>query len=350
MPKNGKNLFFDEILCYTGDIPKFSTFPTDFSTMGNHVSQWKTLLYEYTSFSKDMLFHPLDKWFFSCSKGFFSERKIFLHTFSCPASFDLPQTLDCGQAFRWCPAPAEQCDRWEGAAANHWLSIEKKGDSLLFTFPHKDDLSFWKTYFDLSQDYASLRQEIGALHPVLQKAADFAPGIRLLCQEPWETLCSFIISQNNHIPRIKGIIQRFCEAFGEPLPLPGWYSFPTPEKIASLSLEDLAPLRAGFRGKYLLDAARKVTAGEVDFSRITGEETDFGRKELQKILGVGPKVAECVLLFGFHKTECFPMDVWMKRAMETLLPGVTPQDLGPWAGLAQQYLFHYSRMHPQLFP
>ena len=108
-------------------------------------------------------------------------------------------------------------------------------------------------------------------------------------------------------------------------------------------------MRCGYRGAYVLDAARQVAGGLVDLERIDQEPAAFGREELQRIKGVGPKVAECALLYGFHKTECFPMDVWMKRAMAALLPGVRPEDLGRNAGLAQQYIFHYSRMHPELF-
>ena len=183
----------------------------------------------------------------------------------------------------------------------------------------------------------------------MAEAAAFAPGIRILRQEPWEALCSFIISQNNHIPRIKGIIERLCQRLGAEIPGTAWHAFPTAERLAACSLEDLAPLRAGFRAKYLLDAARKVASGQVDLARVAAAPVEEGRRELQTIFGVGPKVAECALLYGFHKTECFPLDVWMKRAMATLLPGRRPEEFGENAGLAQQYLFHYSRMHPELF-
>ena len=267
-----------------------------------------------------------------------------------PRSFDLAQTLDCGQAFRWVELARKGEDSlWEGAAFGRVLRLEQRGDRVWFYCSPEELESTWRSYFDLDTDYGEKRKRLGAMSPALREAAAFAPGIRILRQEPWEALCSFIVSQNNHIPRIKGILQRLCDAFGEPIPGTGWHAFPRPEVLAGKTAEDLAVLRAGFRAKYLVDAARKVASGQVDLDLVSQAPVEVGRQELQKIFGVGPKVAECALLYGFHKTECFPMDVWMKRAMATLLPGRDPKEFGKDAGLAQQYLFHYSRMHPELF-
>lgn len=267
-----------------------------------------------------------------------------------PVSFDLAQTLDCGQAFRWVELSREgEHSLWEGAAFGKVLRLEQRGDRVWFLCSQEDLETTWREYFDLDADYEQKRAQLSSMSPALEEAAAFAPGIRILRQEPWEALCSFIISQNNHIPRIKGIIHRLCSSFGEPIPGTEWHAFPTAQGLASRTLEDLAPLRAGFRAKYLLDAARKVASGQVDLDLVSRAPVEVGRQELQKIFGVGPKVAECALLYGFHKTTCFPMDVWMKRAMATLLPGRSPQEFGENAGLAQQYLFHYSRLHPELF-
>lgn len=266
-----------------------------------------------------------------------------------PASFDLAQTLDCGQAFRWRPVNEDSPSFWEGVAFDRYLRLERQKDVLLLYCSQEEFQNFWRSYFDLDEDYEAMRSELSALCPALKSACDYAPGIRLLRQNPWEALCSFLISQNNHIPRIKGILQRLCQQFGSPIAHTGWHAFPTAAALASARLEDLAPIRAGFRAKYLLDAAKKVACGEVDLDKIFLSSVEYGREELQKILGVGPKVAECTLLYGFHKTTCFPMDVWMKRAMAVLLPGRSPLEFGTKAGLAQQYLFHYSRMHPELF-
>ncbi|MDD6446716.1 MAG: DNA-3-methyladenine glycosylase 2 family protein, partial [Ruminococcus sp.] len=181
-----------------------------------------------------------------------------------------------------------------------------------------------------------------------KEAQQYAPGIRILSQEPWEALCSFIISQNNNIPRIKGIIDRLCRQYGEPIG-DNLYAFPTAERLSRCTVDDLAPLRSGFRAKYIVDAATKVATNEINLHEIKKMPVEQARKELMKIKGVGPKVADCTMLYGMGKKECFPMDVWMKRAMEVLFPNLTPEDFGTNAGIAQQYIFHYSRMNPQLF-
>lgn len=265
-----------------------------------------------------------------------------------PACFDLAQTLDCGQAFRWELDP-EDPSLWRGAAYGRPLSLRQAGEYIELSCSQEDFELIWRGYFDLGEDYGYIRAELSQFSPVLAEAAAFAPGIRILRQEPWEALCSFVLSQNNNIRRIKGIIGRFCQLFGCPIDGSGLYTFPTPERIAALSPADLEPLRCGYRAGYVRDAAQKAAGGQIDFARILAEPAGFGRQELRKINGVGPKVAECTLLYGFHKTECFPMDVWMKRAMAQLLPGIKPEDFGPHAGLAQQYIFHYSRLHPEVF-
>lgn len=161
-------------------------------------------------------------------------------------------------------------------------------------------------------------------------------------QEPWEALCSFIISQNNNIKRIKGIVERLCQSFGEPI-ADGVYNFPSYEVLARLSETDLAPLRCGFRARYIIDASRKVSSGEVNLERLKTCPIDEARQELIKITGVGAKVAECALLYGCGRIEGFPMDVWMKRAMTALFPDGLPECALPYAGIAQQYIFHYVR-------
>ena len=269
---------------------------------------------------------------------------------SIPDLFDPEETLTCGQAFRWKEVLGEDgVPCWEGVAKGHVLRLRKEQKNILFFCSRQDFDDIWRDYFDLEQDYEEKRTFLASLSPVLSNAAEYAPGIRILRQEPWEALCSFIISQNNNIPRIQGIIDRLCRLLGDPIPGSSHYTFPGPEKLAACTVEDLAPLRAGFRAKYLIDAAQKVADKKIDVQKIARSPAEFGRNELQKIMGVGPKVAECALLYGFHKTDCFPMDVWMKRAMEVLLPEMTPADFGENAGLAQQFLFHYSRMHPNLF-
>lgn len=258
---------------------------------------------------------------------------------------DLEQTLDCGQSFRW----TKQDDgSFSGVAFDRYVNISLDGTDMIIKNAAEADRGLWFDYFDLSLDYGKIREEISQIHPVLKDAAKYAPGIRILRQEPYEALCTFIISQNNNIKRIKGIVQRLCESFGDVIE-DGIYTFPTAEKLAGLTPEDLAPLRAGFRNKYIIDSARKVASGEVDLELCKTADYEASRAELMKIKGVGVKVADCTLLFGMHRIEAFPVDVWMKRAMEKLFPGMTAEDFGEYAGIAQQYIFHYSRMHPELF-
>lgn len=263
-----------------------------------------------------------------------------------PALFSPAETFTCGQAFRFREvSPGE----FEGIAFGRRICVKEEPQGILLSCTPEEFEETWKDYFDLEEDYDAKRAALSSLSPVLREAAAFAPGIRLLRQDPWETLCTFILSQQNNIPRITGLTERLCSLLGDPIPKTERRTFPTPARLAACTPEDLTPVRAGFRAKYLIDAARKVKSGAVDFSAIAQKPADFGRQALQSICGVGPKVAECTLLFGFHKTECFPMDVWMKRAMAVLLPGRSPGDFGENAGLAQQYLFHFSRMHPELF-
>ena len=188
--------------------------------------------------------------------------------------FSLPLILDCGQAFRW----SENADgSWSGVAMSRELRLKQDGDRLFFENTTPDEIkNIWIKYFDLGRDYTAICERLSA-DENLKTACSGYPGIRILKQDEWETLCSFIISQNNNIPRIKGIIGRLCENFGDKLP-GGGYSFPSAEKMASLESDDLAPLRAGFRNKYIIDAARKVAGGEVNLSALRSASDDEVRR------------------------------------------------------------------------
>lgn len=248
-------------------------------------------------------------------------------------------TLDCGQAFRWTVSEDGTC---EGFACGKKLKIKSEGNkTVFFDTTEQDFLNIWVDYFDLNRDYDEIISKISK-NEVIAKAVSFSRGIRILKQEPWETLCSFIISQNNNIPRIKGIISRLCESFGEESC--GYYTFPTAERLAALNIEDLAPLRCGFRARYILDAARKVSSGEVNLENLIDTDTDLARSELMKICGVGTKVADCTLLFGLGHINALPKDVWIKRALEVLFGGVLPNYCEPYAGIVQQYIFQYARL------
>lgn len=260
-------------------------------------------------------------------------------------SLDLAQTLDCGQSFRW----VQTEKGFTGVAFNKVVTMRMVEDTLYIDNATEDDFEkIWKNYLDLQLDYEKIRNDISKIHPVLKEASQYAKGIRILQQDSWEALCTFIISQNNNIKRIKGIVEKLCVMFGKEIQQ-GYYSFPTAWDLAQLTEEDLAPIKAGFRSKYIIDAAQKVANNQVDLKKCRNMDYQQAREYLQQIKGVGVKVADCTLLFGFHRVEAFPVDVWMKKAMEKLFPTMTAQDFGEYAGIAQQYIFHYSRMHPQIF-
>ncbi len=253
--------------------------------------------------------------------------------------FDLEQTLDCGQAFRWTKTGENS---FSGFFLDHFLEIEKKDEEIFILKNTSEDefVAVWMDYFDLGTDYSELKKRFSE-NKILADACSFAPGIRLLKQDPWETLCSFIISQNNNIPRIKGIINRLCEKYG---------GFPDAGTLTDETAESLDFLRSGFRAPYIIDAAKKTASGEIDFQIISAMSYPDAKKELMKIKGVGPKVADCVLLFGMYKTEAFPADVWIKRITAAFFPGGMPSCTQGFEGIAQQYLFHYFRTHPTLIP
>ena len=260
-----------------------------------------------------------------------------IYRIPCPKTFNLSLCLDCGQAFRW----TKRDNIWNGVAHGKYIEIEQTDSEIVFyNCNEKEFKKIWVNYFDLDCDYEKIVNSYDDEH--LKTAVSEYDGIRILRQEPWEALCSFIISQNNNIPRIKGIIERLCEEFGDGET--NKKSFPSAEKISKLTVEDLAPLRAGFRAKYIIDAAQKVANGEIDFKKIQENPIDFGREELQKIKGVGAKVAECTLLYGFHKIDAFPIDVWVKRIMAEMYPNGLPECTKGTEGIAQQYLFHWRRM------
>lgn len=265
----------------------------------------------------------------------FTDDKIYIKNVT---NFDLSQTLDCGQAFRW---SQDENGRWRGIAFEKHIELYTIDNDIIISGSNETDFkNIWCNYFDLDRDYGEVIKSV-SINQTVKEAAEYSQGIRLLNQDAWEALCSFIISQNNNIPRIKGIIERLCENFGEKIT--NGYTFPSAETIAKLSVDDLGVIRSGFRAKYIIDAAQKVASGEINLEKLKHDDYETARDILMTIKGVGPKVADCVLLYGLGHIEAFPRDVWIKRALTKMFNGELPECALPYAGIVQQYIFHYIR-------
>jgi len=257
---------------------------------------------------------------------------------------DIAKPFDCGQSSRFTTTTQNS---WSGVAFGRHVTFSQSTPDTLEITPCTDQdwAQIWQPYFALDMDYDAMRTDIltRCNYPTMHHALEVGSGIRILRQDPWETLASFIISQNNNIPRIKSSIAKLCAMLGEPLENKN-YAFFTPEVLLKASEEQLRSCGVGFRAKYLLDAAKKVTSGILNFTEIKQSSTEEALVTLQKIRGVGPKVAACVALFGFEKMDAFPRDVWINRSMIAHFDAdFDPFTLGEYAGLAQQYLFYRER-------
>lgn len=259
----------------------------------------------------------------------------------CPTEeLDIAKTFECGQCFRW---NSDENGVYRGIAMGHAARIwaENGRVFVLSDAPER----FWRDYFDLDRDYAAISRAFDG-GEYLVRCVDFGMGIRILRQEPWEALCSFIISQCNNIKRIKGIVERLCAMYGEKLELDGeaFYTFPSAHTLSCATEEELAPLRSGYRAAYIINAAIAVDSGALDLEGLIKTDYVTAKKELLKLSGIGEKVANCVVLFGLYHMEAFPIDVWIRRALkEHFPPDFDPAVLGGYAGLAQQYIFFYAR-------
>lgn len=297
--------------------------------------------------------------------------------------FNLDHIFDCGQCFRWnkeedgsytgvafgkaanmrfvseeeskgCECSGGISARYRGTLYIDMLNLSEEGGDAEI----KRMTEIWSDYLDLKQDYSKVKTILAAKDQVMSCAICSGHGIRILRQEPWEALISFIVSQNNNIPRIKKCIEGLCERFGEPLGEyrgKQRYAFPRAEVLANLTEEDLAPIRLGYRSKYIINTAKQVVAdgGEEKLRCLRDAELQEGYDYLTSLCGVGPKVANCILLFGICKQESFPIDVWVKRVMNRLygidennmkaMKCYAEETFGEHGGIAQQYLFYHIR-------
>ncbi len=266
------------------------------------------------------------------------------------------KTFDCGQCFRFDPVSrfGHKYEFGGVAFGKYVVFAQDSDDEILIYGAKKNDFELiWARFLSLDSNYEEIDEAINsaAKSSHLARATEYSRGIRILRQDMWEALCSFIISQNNNIPRIKKIISNMCKKYGEKIDFYGqaYYSFPSPKSLLDAGVDGLFDLKTGFRAKYIFDAAEKVAKGEISLDLVKESDFDSALLELEKIKGVGLKVASCALLFGFEKTEAFPIDVWMKRAIEKHFDGNFDHTaLGKNAGIAQQYLFYYEKYNQSL--
>lgn len=259
------------------------------------------------------------------------------------------QIFECGQAFRW---EAEEDGSYTTVAFGRVLNVKVVDGVVELNTTIEEFERIWRDYFDLDRNYASMIETL-SFEETLKDAMEYGSGIRILNQDPFETIISFIISQNSNITRIKKAVNFIADEYGEKID-ETHSRFPTPEELAKASVEDLRQkARVGYRDRYIVESAQMISNGMLDMELLRTADIETARKELMKLTGVGPKVCDCILLFAFKRSESFPVDVWIKRVMEELYLGkATPKNkiadegrriFGENAGFAQQYLFYYGR-------
>lgn len=261
--------------------------------------------------------------------------------------FDIRHILDCGQIFRYTKLDEGKYIVYTG---DKRCLVEQSASEAAVYFDNADDREYFRHYFDLDTDYSVIKETLKD-KPFMQDAVKYGHGIRILNQDKWETLISFIISANNHIPRIKGIIERLCNSLGKDMG--DYHAFPTPEAMASKDEEFYKNIGAGYRAKYLEVTSKKIAEG-FDLEQIASLNGLDANKKLCTLMGVGSKVADCILLFAYHKQDVFPVDTWIKKVYKDItgkenddikkirreLLDIYGEDM---AGYAQQYLFFNKR-------
>lgn len=273
-------------------------------------------------------------------------------------SFNLRDIFECGQCFRW---NKEDDESYIGVIENNVLNVKNIENKIIFKGICNGNIQEIVTnYFDLNRDYTKIKNELSKIDDYMKNSIKYGEGIRILNQDLWETIISFIISANNNIPRIKGIIERLSKKYGKEIIWNGkkYYTFPTPEELRNVSVEEYRKLGLGFRDIRVYETTKMILNKEVDLKKLFNEETETVREELLKLSGVGPKVADCILLFSTLKRfEVFPIDVWVRRVMNDLyiknedekkvskkqILEIAEKKYGNLAGIAQQYLFYWRR-------
>ncbi|RDY26134.1 DNA-3-methyladenine glycosylase 2 family protein [Romboutsia weinsteinii] len=269
-------------------------------------------------------------------------------------NFDPKHIFECGQCFRW---HRQENGSYTGVAMGKILNVLREDDKVYLNNTNLEEFNnIWFNYFNLGVNYTDIKDTLKKMDEYLDKATDFGWGIRILEQDGWEMLISFIISSNNRIPMIQKAIENLSRNFGDFIGEyegKDYYSFPTPEQLNKATQEEIRACQTGFRDKYIKSTTEAVVSNNDDVRKYTGLDTNTCIKELTKFNGVGPKVADCIALFGMRKYDTFPVDVWVKRVMQEFyvaedmsLPKIRTYAIdkfGDLSGFAQQYLFYYAR-------
>lgn len=265
-----------------------------------------------------------------------------------PSDFSLKHTFDCGQCFRF----NEYENGYAGIAFKKRVFLYEAGGRIIIeNLTRREFDETWSGFFDFSRDYGEIKRLLSS-DKTMEKAIEYGYGIRILRQEFFECLISFIISQQNNIPRIKKAVEGFARLFGEEKTYNGekYYTFPDAADIKDITERELEPLKLGYRSSYIVEAVKKAASGELCFEELNFLSYEAAKRKLLSVKGIGNKVADCILLFSLGKFEAFPVDTWIKKAMQSLY-GVAEKDIsdykavnyGEYSGFAQQYIFYYMR-------
>lgn len=275
-----------------------------------------------------------------------------------PNSFNLSHIFECGQCFRW---NIEEDGSYTGVIKDRVINIKKQNNYYIINSNNfKNIKECLDEYFDLNTNYELIKTKLSQVDENLKNSIEYGTGIRILKQDIWECIISFIISANNNIPRIKKIIENISKNYGKKIVFNNkeYYIFPTPEELSKASVEDLRSLGLGFRDVRVYNTTKKILNKEIDIEKLVLEKnTEIIREELLKLDGVGEKVADCILLFGFNRFDVFPVDVWVRRVMNELyihnedenkvnkkeIRKIAKEKFLGIEGLAQQYLFYWKR-------
>lgn len=256
--------------------------------------------------------------------------------------FDIDQIARSGQCFRFRPLGEQH---YALVAGGRYVEIRQQGQIVRFDCPEEEFEAVWRPYFDLEADYSRYKSAVAKRDKYLQSAVAAGGGLRILRQDLWETIVCFIISQQNNIARITKCVENLCLLFGETCynrSKQVYNAFPTAERLAACTADELAPIRLGYRAKYILAAARQIASGEVNLDAVRRMDYVHAKAELMRLTGVGVKVAECICLFALHHIDAFPIDTHIRQMLDAHYPkGFPLRRYKGFAGVMQQYAFYY---------